>query len=50
MCLYHRVCSDTIVPEQVCILILSHWLWLMFITFVTVRHLVFLAQDSIAQL
>ena len=44
MCWYHSVCSDTIVPEQLCIFILGHWLWLMFIPLITARHLVCLAQ------
>ena len=43
MCLYHPVCFDNIVREQLCILILSHWLWLV-IALVTARHSVFLAQ------
>ena len=44
MCWYHPVCPDTMVPEQLFILIFSHRLWLMFVPLITARHLVFLAQ------
>ena len=43
LCLGLPECSDTIFPEQLCILILSHWLRLMSISLITARHLVFLA-------